>query len=733
VRAGGVTATSGGVAKRQLIVLFRSLSALMRATMSATPSGGDGVRVREVEGPVSLRARLAVVLACVMVAPLIAAWVAVGVLVPQTSSRAAQAAADRTAGSASVALADSCAGIGDAARALAFDVRSRLAATGSGSPGAVGSGSPGATGLSASAAGQAVAAEADHRPGTTLALLSDARLLAAAGPLAEGLDASAATTAAASSCTLRQAVTGGPAVLAESVAIADGDTVVVRAVALEPLDGAALADLTGRLGVDGAVALVRTSATGARPSVVAASARLPELAAVLDELATGATSGQVGDLRYHLEDSPSGVPYALLAVEPVQGGGLQLTLLVVLLAAVLLSMLLIRMLADRLTQPLARLTRTAERLGAGDLAARVGAVGGGEVGAMATAFDTMAGQLQTKIDELEISRDALRDTFDRFGEALGRTHDIDGLLYTVVEAAMRGADGIVGTALLGDARSLEERVSAVRDGGPTAVIGALDDLARLAADAVRRGEPAIVADLPSAGPAIAVPMEKDGRTIGALAVARADGGEPLDAVAAHAVEALAAHTGAAVANVRAHEETRRQSVTDPLTGTGNFRQLTTTLNREVERATRFTRPLSVLMLDLDHFKLVNDTQGHAFGDAVLREFAHRLTDCLREVDVVARYGGEEFAIVLPETDSAGASAVATRILAAIRSQPFDCLGHVRAVTVSVGVASFPDHGRTAADVMRAADGALYAAKRGGRDRWCLAGGAGEGKPLSMAR
>jgi diguanylate cyclase (GGDEF)-like protein len=404
-----------------------------------------------------------------------------------------------------------------------------------------------------------------------------------------------------------------------------------------------------------------------------------------------------------------------------------------LVAALLLSLALVRVLADRLTQPLARLTSTARRLGAGDLDARVGEVGGGEVGALAGAFDLMAGQLQAKLDELEASRDALRDTFDRFGEALGRTHDIDGLLYTVVEAAMRGADAIVGTALLGDVRSLEERVSAVREGGPPAVIGALDDLARLAADAVRRGEPAIADGLPSAGPAIAVPMEKDGRTIGALAVARAEGTDPLDAGAAHAVQALATHTGTAVANVRAHEETRRQSVTDPLTGTGNFRQLTTTLNREVERATRFTRPLSVLMLDLDHFKQVNDTQGHAFGDAVLREFAHRLTDCLREVDVVARYGGEEFAVVLPETDSSGAASVATRIVAAIRSEPFTCLGHVRAVTVSAGVASFPDHGRTAAEVMRAADGALYAAKRGGRDRWCVAGSVGDGTPLAMSR
>ncbi|HET9656333.1 MAG TPA: diguanylate cyclase [Kineosporiaceae bacterium] len=667
----------------------------------------------------SLRARLALVLASVMAAPLIAAWVAVGVLVPQVTGRAAQADADRAVGSMAVALAERCAGLADAARATAFDLRARLVT--------------GAT-LSAAAAGQVDGSVSENRSGTTVVVLgADGRLLSAAGPLAASLDARAVAAAASASCTRRQAVAGHPTLLAESVPVTDGRGEVARAVTVQALDAAALSDLMDRLGLAGGVALLGTAPAGGRPGVVAASGG-PEQAAVLDEVAQGNQSGRTGGLSFRVEPAPAGVPYQILAVRQVPGAALQWTLMLVLLAAMGLSMVLVRVLADRLTQPLALLTATAEQLGAGHLDARVGPVpGGGEVASLACAVDSMAGQLQAKLGELEASRDALLDTFDRFGEALGRTHDIDGLLYTVVEAAMRGADGVVGTALLGDARGLEERVSAVREGGPPAVIAALDDLARLAAEAVRRGESALVDALPSAGPAIAVPMERDGRTIGALAVARADGSVPLDAAAAHAVEALAAHVGTAVSNVRAHEETRRQSVTDPLTGTGNFRQLTTTLNREVERATRFTRPLSVLMLDLDHFKQVNDTQGHAFGDAVLREFAHRLTNCLREVDVVARYGGEEFAVVLPETDASGASAVATRIVGAIRSQPFESLGHVRAVTVSVGIASFPDHGRSAAEVMRAADGALYAAKRSGRDRWCLAGSAGEGKSLTMAR
>jgi diguanylate cyclase (GGDEF)-like protein len=183
---------------------------------------------------------------------------------------------------------------------------------------------------------------------------------------------------------------------------------------------------------------------------------------------------------------------------------------------------------------------------------------------------------------------------------------------------------------------------------------------------------------------------------------------------------LAGPAGIAVDNVLLHREAQRLSVTDPLTGAGNLRHMTTTLAREVERATRFDRPLALLLLDLDHFTRVNDTYGHTVGDAVLRELSRRVAACVREVDTVARYGGEEFVVITPETDTEGALHLASRICEAIREAPFIVGEDTVDVTVSIGVASLPGHGTSSGDLVRAADDGLYAAKRAGRDRYQLA-------------
>ena len=187
---------------------------------------------------------------------------------------------------------------------------------------------------------------------------------------------------------------------------------------------------------------------------------------------------------------------------------------------------------------------------------------------------------------------------------------------------------------------------------------------------------------------------------------------------------MANEAAMALENARLYEEARKLADRDPLTGFYNHRFLHERLGEEVVRSQRGRRPLSVLMLDLDDFKLVNDTFGHLFGDRVLTWTGELIRSTLRASDIPARYGGDEFAVILPETDASEARVVAERILEAFRDQAF--VGEQRGpvpIAASIGVATFPSDGRTGTDLIAAADRALYRVKReGGHD----AAAAGDG-------
>jgi diguanylate cyclase (GGDEF)-like protein len=156
------------------------------------------------------------------------------------------------------------------------------------------------------------------------------------------------------------------------------------------------------------------------------------------------------------------------------------------------------------------------------------------------------------------------------------------------------------------------------------------------------------------------------------------------------------------------------SFKDDVTGVYNRRFFSIRLEEEVSRHRRFSHPVSVVLLDLDGFKHINDQLGHAAGDETLREVAHILLKHSRGINVIARYGGDEFAVLLVETSKAGARLYADRIRQVVATYPFS---HGRRVTASLGVASVPDDVGAAADeIMRSADEALYAAKRAGKNR-----------------
>lgn len=177
---------------------------------------------------------------------------------------------------------------------------------------------------------------------------------------------------------------------------------------------------------------------------------------------------------------------------------------------------------------------------------------------------------------------------------------------------------------------------------------------------------------------------------------------------------MANEAAMALENARLYEDARKLADRDPLTGFFNHRFLHERLGEEVVRSQRGRRPLSVLMLDLDDFKLVNDTFGHLFGDRVLVWCAELIRSTLRGSDIPARYGGDEFAVILPDTDLAEARVAAERILEAFRDRPF--VGEQRGpvpLAGSIGIATFPADGRTATDLIAAADVALYRVKRDG--------------------
>ncbi|MEA2477239.1 MAG: hypothetical protein QOC87_1438, partial [Actinomycetota bacterium] len=391
------------------------------------------------------------------------------------------------------------------------------------------------------------------------------------------------------------------------------------------------------------------------------------------------------------------------------------------------------LLARLITLPLTELGEGALAIAQGRYGHRIPVRGRDEVGRLATAFNDMSQQLESTVTQLSASRDQLRRAVQRVGDTLRATHDLTQMLETVMETS---ADAVGADA------AVVWRISPARDELYAALARGIDasELSRIAlgegvvGSVAATDRPLILpqmgaiksADIEPRFPTtMALPMRSDGKVTGVLAAYRADPSRIFTEEDVETATFLTEQGSVAIENVLLHDEARRLSLTDGLTSIWNMRFFQMQFRQVLATATRFTRPFSILMLDLDRFKGVNDTFGHQRGDEILIEFAQRVSRTLREVDTFARYGGEEFICLLSETDKQGAFTTAEKILFAIRSMPFGGTNGEAPVslTVSIGVASYPEHGDSFRGLVRCADEALYRAKQEGRDRIYVTGDA----------
>ena len=411
-------------------------------------------------------------------------------------------------------------------------------------------------------------------------------------------------------------------------------------------------------------------------------------------------------------------------------GGILVAFLILALAS---SVLVIRALQGQIADFLA----AARRIAQGDFSHPVPVYGNDEFAQLGLEFNKMSGELETHIAEIERKREELEDAIRRVGEAVGAGLDREGVVALVVRTAIEACGAEAGRALPIDKKRMEyfevglEGEDALRAGLAAAEREAFEIDPDIGRELLAGLEPGDGQPLPQRRPStaqlelvwgMALPMRariaggSDIDFVGVISIARR--GREFSEQERDLFGYLAGQATLSIENVDLHETIQQQAVTDELTGLFNVRQFHSRLDNEIDRAERFGTPLSLVMLDIDRFKSVNDTYGHQQGDRVLVEVARVLRRLSRDVDLPARYGGEEMAVVLPQTDLAGAEQGAERMRAAIEGMQIQRLdgGGLLPITASFGVASFPGQAADKTALIAAADAALYRAKRGGRNR-----------------
>ena len=461
------------------------------------------------------------------------------------------------------------------------------------------------------------------------------------------------------------------------------------------------------------------SITGEKVAVARASG--PTVAATsgttVDQLPDGGEFADLEqgdeDLRLAATEPLGGDELRVALVVPVEGEAffasrpkIALALLLFFSAALVAVMLILRSLQGQIREMLG----AARRIARGDFSRKVPVSGSDEMAGLATEFNRMSDRLSEQMQELRRQQLEIQHSVRRVGEAFASGLDRAALLAIVVETAVGTCEAEYGmVALRGELASQTEFGERGRELRAAAMAAEREAIkASGVHESERNGAYAIASAFGNAGPS--------GEAVGAMAIARH--GRTFGTAEREVFLYLLGQATASVENLALHELVSEQAVTDELTGLANNRAFRDKMEKEAARAIRFGHELSLLIVDLDDFKRVNDVHGHLQGDEVLRAAAAILKAESRGIDEPARYGGEEFVVALPETDHKGAVEVAERIRTQLAGRVVPLLegtGEV-SVTASIGVATIPDDAGGVQELIAVADAALYEAKRAGKNR-----------------
>ncbi|HEX2129389.1 MAG TPA: diguanylate cyclase [Solirubrobacterales bacterium] len=445
-----------------------------------------------------------------------------------------------------------------------------------------------------------------------------------------------------------------------------------------------------------------------------------------EDVPPGSQSGELpgeDDVRIAAAELPGAAGYRVAVAAPAESGGFLASrpgVAFAILAFIALALLASGLITRTLQGQIGSMLVAARRIGQGDFTGQVPVVGNDEMADLAREFNEMRDRLSAQMDQLRRQQLELEGSVTRIGEAFASGLDRQALLEILIETAVGACDADYGLIALSGRVGAEAEVGEADD--RLAEVALATERQALSAKGAIQGDRDGAFALSSSLGNVAITEE----ALGAMTVARA--GRAFTTQERDVFLYLVGQAAASVENVALHELVSEQAVTDELTGLANNRAFRETLDKEAARAARFRHDLSLLILDIDDFKKVNDKYGHMQGDAVLRAIGEILDAESRAIDEPARYGGEEFVVALPETDPEGALEVAERIRARIEHEPVPRVegrGKIK-VTASLGVATMPAVGVEVPDLFAAADGALYEAKRTGKNRVRVAQGNGSG-------